>query len=131
MPRRFHLLPDNPREIERQAGIVRYLMQEPRVAFFVRQNSGATQRHSTIVWFYKLFIRGGEARNGKGISDLYGLLKDGRFFALEVKVPGKITTPDQAVFLRTVAEHGGISGVVEDWQQAKQLIAGRPQDGGS
>lgn len=42
----------------------------------------------------------------KGIADLLGLTKDGKFFAIECKVPGRKTTPEQEQFLESVRACG-------------------------
>jgi len=42
----------------------------------------------------------------KGIADLLGLDKLGRFFAIECKRPGERATPEQAQFLESVRSFG-------------------------
>jgi len=58
-----------------------------------------------------------------GAPDIIGALK-GRFLALEVKKPGKDTTPIQKVELRAWAQAGAISGRVESVEEVKNLIEG-------
>ena len=44
-----------------------------------------------------------------GVSDILGLTKEGRFFAIECKAPtSKRITPDQERFLNRVKTEGGI-----------------------
>lgn len=129
MPTRaFRLMPDNPKEIDRQAEIVRYLMAEPRVKFIIRINGGGRFINKAFIWFYKLFIKGYEPLHGKGVSDLIGLLRDGRFFAIEVKRPESTTQKERAAlqltFLALVKEAGGVSGIAETWRDAKKIIDG-------
>lgn len=119
---RFMLVPDDPLESERQAGIVNYLSVEPRVKFFIRVNGGGRSLKGGFVWFYKLFV-GRREHKGRGVSDIIGQLRDGRFFALEVKRPDEKPTPEQAEFLALVADAGGVSGVVRNWSDARRLIA--------
>jgi len=71
------------------------------------------------VW-YKIH---GSPHQEKGIPDLIGCYK-GKFFALEVKVPGKEdnTTKYQEYQLKRVKEAGGTSSVVSSPQQAINLI---------
>ena len=45
----------------------------------------------------------------RGISDIIGCLSNGRFFAVEVKVPGNKPTMEQKLFLQRVSEHGGVA----------------------
>lgn len=44
--------------------------------------------------------------HGTGISDLLGLTREGKFFAIEVKRPGGRPTPDQMRFLESVRSFG-------------------------
>ena len=118
---RFKLSPDNPLESQRQAGIVDYLSLESRVKFFVRINGGCMQKKGFFVWLYRLYI-GQREQKGKGVSDIIGQLRDGRFFAIEVKRPGEKPTPEQSEFLSLVNDAGGIAGVCCNWMEAKRLI---------
>lgn len=118
----FRLKAVDPLESERQASIVRYLKLEKRVRFFIRINGGGQSIGQCFVWFYKLFIGNLELK-GKGVPDIIGQLRDGRFFALEVKRPGELPTNEQAEFLRMVTECGGVSGVANNWQQAKAILS--------
>ena len=111
----------DPLESDRLAGIVRYLKLEKRVRFFIRVNGGGRSIGQCFVWFYKLFV-GNVEQKGKGVPDIIGQLRDGRFFAIEVKRPGELATNEQAEFLRMVAECGGVSGVANNWQQAKAIL---------
>lgn len=45
-----------------------------------------------------------------------------QFVALEVKSPTGRTTPEQAAFLRLVAEAGGVSGVVRSIEDASKQL---------
>lgn len=121
---RFRLTPVNRLEIDRQAEVIRYLSVEPRVKFFLRINGGGRFISGAWVWFYKLFVPGYEPAHGKGVSDLIGVLRDGRFFALEVKRPGEKPSANQAAFLALVREAGGAAGVVERWEDARELLRG-------
>lgn len=124
MSARFRLTPINRPEIDRQAEVIRYLSVEPRVKFFMRINGGGRFIKGSFVWFYKLFVPGYEPAHGKGVSDLIGLLRDGRFFALEVKRPDEEPSASQAAFLALVREAGGAAGVVERWEDARKLLRG-------
>ena len=56
-----------------------------------------------------------------GISDLLGLTKDGKFFAIEVKAAAGRTSPDQERFLESVRSFGCIGIVarsIEDVREA-------------
>ena len=49
-------------------------------------------------------------------------IKRAIFTALEVKVPGKDATPEQAAFLKEVVDAGGIAGVVHSVEEAAALL---------
>lgn len=50
----------------------------------------------------------------RGVSDILGVLPDGRFLAVEVKRPGEVPTEAQSVFLAQVEQSGGVSCWVDD-----------------
>src|SRR5689334_11919065 len=57
-----------------------------------------------------------------GVSDVLGCQKGtGRFFALEVKRPGKKASEAQAAFLASVVAAGGIGSVVASVEEVQQL----------
>ena len=58
-----------------------------------------------------------------GSSDLIGWrVGTGQFVALEVKQPGLIATPEQAVFIRNVNAGGGIAAVVHSPEEALSVL---------
>lgn len=55
----------------------------------------------------------------RGSSDLIGLIKpSGRFFALEVKRPGKKPTKEQEMFMKLVRSFGGHAACVDSVEKA-------------
>ena len=120
MPR-LKLAPDNPLESQRQAGIIDYLALEPRVKFSIRINSGGVKASNRFIWFYRLFIGKSKERHD-GVADIIGMLRNGRFFAIDAKRPGEKPTPEQAEFLALVSDAGGIAGVCCNWMEARSLI---------
>lgn len=58
-----------------------------------------------------------------GSSDLIGWrVGTGQFVALEVKRPGLLPTPEQAVFLRNVRAGGGLAAVVHSPEEALSVF---------
>lgn len=53
------------------------------------------------------FLRFGKVGSG----DILGIMKDGRFFTIEVKRPGQKPTPAQVEFMDEVRRNGGIAVV--------------------
>ena len=102
----------NPETIIQQA-IRKALGLDPRVALF-RNNTGGYKKGDH-------FVRYGLA---VGSSDLIGILRqNGRFVALEVKVPGKGPEPDQEIFIDFVRREGGFAAVVHSVEEARAAIA--------
>lgn len=58
----------------------------------------------------------------KGGSDLIGWTKDGRFLAMEVKIPGKKPSTEQLIFINNVIKAGGVAGVVFSANDVKLLL---------
>lgn len=80
--------------------------------FVLRTNSG--------VFFDQ---RGSRVRVGfPGLSDLVGCTDSGRFYAIEVKVPGEKPRDNQKAFLGLVERLGGLSGVATTPEEALRII---------
>lgn len=74
-----------------------------------RQNQGALRAN------YKGKDRLTRFSGAKGISDIIGLVgPNGRFLAVEAKLPGNKPTDDQSAFLARVEEAGGIACLAYD-----------------
>lgn len=53
----------------------------------------------------------------KGVSDILGILKDGRLLAIEVKRTGiKKGSPEQHKFIDDINERGGLAFIADDLQ---------------
>lgn len=79
------------------------LKTHPKVAFAWRQNTGLAFSEGHAVRF-----------SFKGCSDILGMLKGGRFLALETKATGKVPSKDQEAFLEAVRAAGGLALWVDD-----------------
>jgi len=64
------------------------------------------------------------ATNRNGVSDIIGLTKQGRFFAIEVKTPAKKnnTSKLQDIYLAEVKASGGIVGVATSVEEVKEIL---------
>jgi VRR-NUC domain len=58
-----------------------------------------------------------------GVADIIGLTKQGRFFAIEVKVPKGKTTPEQALFIDSVNLSGGCAFVARSVEDVIYALA--------
>ena len=57
-----------------------------------------------------------------GLSDLIGCTADGRFFAMEVKMPGQKPRPHQMDFLDAMRKNGALAGWCVSVEGALQII---------
>lgn len=60
---------------------------------------------------YRADIKRFVPSGANGISDIIGVLRGGRWLAIECKEPGHVATPDQEAFMGCVREMGGIAFV--------------------
>ena len=94
-----------PSESEILKAIMQLLKTHPKVAKVWRQNSGTFQmQHGDKTRYIR-------ANTARGMSDIMGILKDGRTLAIEVKSrTGKIHEHQRA-FLLTIHQAGGMAFV--------------------
>jgi len=83
--------------------VLAFLKRHPKVAFAYRSQAGLLRsldddKHKPR-----------KVRVGfKGLSDIVGMLRDGRFLACEVKADGGVISDDQCAFIDAVRAAGGI-----------------------
>jgi hypothetical protein len=92
--------------------VLKALRIHPKVAFAWRQNSGAQQVDGRYIQYAF-----------PGCSDILGMLKDGRFLAVEVKRPGGMPTPAQVQFLAVVEQNGGLGLVARGIEDVMAALA--------
>jgi hypothetical protein len=113
-----------PSEKEIQSQIMKYL--SARGIFHWRQNQGATVVPAAGGAKRRFF----RMTSVDGVSDILGIIPDGRLLAIEVKAGRNGPTEAQAEFLRRVKAAGGLAFVarsVEDVQ--RELDAASKGDG--
>jgi len=113
---RFHRLdPITRRGIAREAqilaGVLKLCRYHPNVGLAWRQNTGAMEVEGRTVRFG--FV---------GVSDILGVLKSGRFMALEVKTERGRLTGAQRAFIEAVRQAGGFAAVVRSVDEAKVAL---------
>jgi len=116
--------PAEPRgtEADVMKAVHAFLRVHPRVAWFMRINSGAVSDGDRHVVFYRLWMRGLGVRS-KGMADYLGQLDDGRLFLLECKRPGlRKATPEQQELLDHCAVHGGLAAVVQSVEDVAEVL---------
>ena len=108
---------NEPSEAEILRAILALLRHHPKVASHWRQNSGTfAERNRDGSTRY---IR---ANTAKGMSDIMGVLKDGRTLAIEVKSRTGRMRPGQEEFLQTIRQAGGVAGVCRSVEDAQRLL---------
>jgi hypothetical protein len=106
-----------PSESDILRAIMALLKHHPRVAQCWRQNSGTfAERNRDGSTRY---IRANTAR---GMSDIMGVLRDGRTLAIEVKSRNGRMRPGQEEFLQTIRQAGGVAGVCRSVDDAVGLL---------
>jgi hypothetical protein len=117
--------PAEPRVIEADVSrtIFDLLRRHPRVAWFMRLNSGAVNDGDRYTVFYRLYVPGRPGIS-KGASDYLGQLTDGRLFLIEVKRPGVTRgTAEQEMLISVCKTAGGIAGIAQSVEDAVALLA--------
>jgi hypothetical protein len=106
-----------PSESDILRAIMALLRHHPKVASHWRQNSGTfAERNRDGSTRY---IR---ANTQKGMSDIMGVLKDGRTLAIEVKSRTGRMRPGQEEFLASIRDAGGVAGVCRSVDDAFKLL---------
>jgi len=106
-----------PTESQILKSIMMLLKRHPRVAQVWRQNSGTFQERNRDG-----SVRYIRANTQKGMSDIMGILKDGRTLAIEVKSRTGRMRPGQEEFLQTIRQAGGVAGVCRSVDDAQKLL---------
>ena len=121
---------DEDREDDVLHEVGQLLSVHPKVIFAVRQNSGmAYNKANAPVYFYRWV----KSKVKMRISDLWGMLTDGRMFAIECKnrewtKPSDTRELEQQAFLDAVKNAGGVSGFVTSAEQAQLIIESQPKE---
>lgn len=92
-----------PSEAQILKAIMQLLHRHPKVARAWRQNSGVAQYESNGKTRY---VR---ANTAKGMSDISGVMKDGRMLCIEVKSATGRVMPHQRAFLLSIHQAGGVA----------------------
>ena len=57
-----------------------------------------------------------------GLSDLIGCTPEGRFFAIEVKLPGEKPRPNQMEYLEVMQRNGALAGWCTSVEEALKIV---------
>lgn len=98
------------------AAVLELLAYHPAVAFAWKANAGAmTVGHRTVRFGFA------------GQPDIVGMLKGGRFLAIEIKTGKGQLTKDQRSFLTKVRIAGGVAGVCHSVDEAALMLEMLPE----
>ena len=100
-----------PLEREVLANALQALRNDPRVWTVDRRQSGVFQDGDR-------YIRVGT----KGVLDISGMLRGGKYFEIEAKRPGERPTPEQEKRIEQIRRGGGISGYFTSAEAALALL---------
>jgi hypothetical protein len=107
-----------PTEAQILKAVMALLKRHPKVAQCWRQNSGTFQERNRDG-----SVRYIRANTQRGMSDIMGVMKDGRTLAIEVKSATGRMRPGQEEFLATIRQAGGVAGVCRSVEDAVTLLA--------
>ena len=68
----------------------------------------------------KAFMRRTSPHHIKGVSDILGILKDGRLLAIEVKAKYGKPSPEQTLFIEKIKKNGGIAFIARSIQEVSE-----------
>jgi hypothetical protein len=108
----------HPTEAQILKAVMALLKRHPKVAQCWRQNSGTFQERNRDG-----SVRYIRANTQRGMSDIMGVLKNGRTLAIEVKSATGRMRPGQEEFLATIRQAGGVAGVCRSVEDAQALLA--------
>tara|TARA_Y100000401_G_scaffold67416_1_gene53959 strand:+ start:2207 stop:2584 length:378 start_codon:yes stop_codon:yes gene_type:complete len=91
---------------------------------FWRQNQGNISINDKFGMPTRRFMaaRDQRGRAVKGISDIIGILNDGKFLAIEVKRPGNKPTPDQITFIENINKNNGLAFVAYSVDDVQNIL---------
>ncbi len=115
------LVRPDPDLLEDVQAVLDALRAHPRVLRAERMNVGAfvVKRTDRLGQVHRSYVRCGFG----GLSDIIGLLRDGRFLAVEAKrSKGGVVSPEQREFLASVAECGGVAFIARSAADVKRNL---------
>lgn len=110
------------KESEVQRAITVALLKMPDVAFYTTNTSGKALYRKQWITIGKWF--NGDKEKNDGLADISGMMIDGTYFAIEVKLPGNEPSEEQWRFINFVLENGGLAGYATNVQEAEEILRG-------
>jgi hypothetical protein len=66
--------------------------------------------------------RKGSVYHIRGVSDICGILNDGRFLAIEVKTPTGRVSPEQTFFINKINKKGGLAFIARNIEDVEKNL---------
>jgi VRR-NUC domain len=98
--------------------VLKALRAHPAVSWAERQNTGSARIGGRFIRF-----------GWPGCSDVLGMLRDGRFLAVECKSPTGKLRPEQAVFLERINGAGGVGFIARDCRDVLRELSMNQTEG--
>lgn len=120
--------PPSAQESDTQTAILTYLRIEMsrngRVLRVERRNSGVIRRYDGGYGApaYRLWLQGEPEYLEKGVEDIIGVLKDGRFFGIEVKSKEGTLTTEQSKVAKLARRTGLLHLVARDVDEVRAWL---------
>lgn len=104
------------KESELQKSILEWLDVNKNIGYFWRTNP------TGIGNGFRVIQRG--AGRIKGVSDIIGVLKNGKLCAIEVKIKGGTISPEQVAFMKNVNSRGGLAFIARSLDDVINVLGG-------
>ena len=98
-------------ETKIQSAILDMLKWHPKVAKAERRNVGGVYRNGRYIKY-----------GNEGDLDIVGMLKGGRHFEIEIKMPGENPTDKQQENIDEILGYGGLAGVAYSVEDAREIV---------
>jgi len=70
----------------------------------------------------KVFMRKTNVHHIKGVSDILGILKDGRMLAIECKSKYGKPSPEQTLFIQKIRDNGGVAFIARSLDEVVEAF---------
>lgn len=105
-----------PSEADTQKAILKFLRVHPAVGFAIRINSGgAVETHNGVERYITY-------NSQRGMSDIFGVMKGGRAFFIEVKSATGRLTQHQNDFIMMALNSGALAGVARSIDDVQNIL---------
>ncbi len=117
-PAKVRRVTGNIKESDILKAVLAYLRHCPKVARVWRQNSGTfAKQYGDKTHYIK-------ANTAHGMTDIAGVLRNGKSIFIEVKTPTGIIAPHQQEFIDSMKQAGAVAGIVRSLDDVINFMKG-------